>query len=355
MKLSIGILAHNEENNIESLLYDLINQTIFDKTSYFDQIKPEIEIIVVCNGCTDETHSKATKALKMFSHFAPKIEWTWQVKTVLEAGKSNAWNLFVHEFANKNSEFFCFLDADIALTNRYTIDNLIFKLQGNSEYWIALDTPVKDVQMKLNKTIMDKLSLAVSRSSNKDQLYICGQLYCCRAESIRKIHLPIGLPVEDGYLTQVIISEHFQLKDPTFKKRIVRDHLIFHLFKAEINPFNLIKHEVRVTTGIVINHYLIKHLEEKALIYYDVNKLIFEWNSTNKNWLDCFVKHQITDKHFWTIPLSLVFRRYRSLANHSFGQAFIRLPIATLAFLVDLIIMVKANNVIRSRKITNFW
>ncbi|MEL6495788.1 MAG: hypothetical protein AAFQ41_11815, partial [Cyanobacteria bacterium J06623_7] len=90
--------------------------------------------------------------------------------------------------------------------------------------------------MKPNKNAIEQLSIAVSKSSNEGQLYICGQLYCARAEPLRQIWMPAGLPVEDGFLTQVVISENFTIDNPTFSKRIIRVKEAFHVFKAYTNP-----------------------------------------------------------------------------------------------------------------------
>ena len=236
MKLSIGILAHNEADYIAKLLNSLGQQSLFTNANR----SQTIEIIIVPNGCTDNTVEVANDTLKELALQINNISWQWKICEVPEAGKSNAWNLFVHKFSAIDTDFFCFMDADIQLHHENTLANMVDVLIHNPEYWISLDQPIKDVELKQNKTWLEKLSVAVSKSSNKGQLYICGQLYCGRAAPLRDIWMPAGLPVEDGFLTDMIISENFTLENPTFTKRIVRVANASHIFEAYTNPLESI-------------------------------------------------------------------------------------------------------------------
>ena len=349
MKLSIGILAHNESGSIEVLLQSLSQQSLLTDAN----LKHQVEIVVVPNGCTDDTAIVARNTLSKLVEYS-QASWTWQVCEVEEAGKSNAWNLFIHQFAAPDSDFFYLMDADIQLHQSSTLENMLATLIQNPEYWIALDRPIKDVELKENKNWLEKLSVAVSKSSNEGQLYICGQLYCGRAEPLRKMHLPVGLPVEDGFLTQMVISENFTIENPTFSKRIVRVKEASHVFEAYTNPWELIDHEVRVVVGIVVNGLLTNYLQQHCQDGKTAGMLIERWNQEDKYWLDKLKSNSITEDK-WSIPLSLVLRRYRSLKNHSLQKALLRIPIATIAFLVDLSVFVRANNTLHHQAITNYW
>jgi glycosyltransferase involved in cell wall biosynthesis len=373
MKLSIGILAHNEANAIATLLQSLSQQSLLTNLSK----RYLIEIVVVPNGCTDNTVAITHNTLKELSPEKKQTSWNWKVCEVAEAGKSNAWNLFIHKFAAPDADFFCLMDADIKLHDRGALEKMLEVLVENPEYWIALDQPVKDVELKENKNWLDKLSIAVSKSSNAGQLYICGQLYCARAEPLRNIWMPAGLPVEDGFLTQMVISENFTLENPTFTKRIVRVTEASHIFEAYTNPLELINHEVRVVVGIVINIFLTYYLQEKlgeAAYHKSISKdvalkktsfrgnpkltagmLIYRKNRENPLWLNDFVRNCLAREKWWLIPIPLVFRRYRALQNHSLWKALLRIPIATLAFIVDISIFIRANSTLHRKVITNYW
>ena len=351
MKLSIGVLAHNESNSISILLHTLYQQSLLT-TANKEHI---IEIIIVPNGCSDDTAFIARNTLKKLAIQSDRTSWKWKVREVQEAGKSNAWNLFVHQFASPDSDFFCLMDADIKLHDSSALEKMLNVLIDNPKYWIALDRPIKDVELKQNKSAIDKLSIAVSKSSNEGQLYICGQLYCARAEPLRNIWMPAGLPVEDGFLTQMIISENFTIKNPTFDKRIVRVKEASHVFEAYTNPLELVNHEVRVVVGIVINIFLTYYLRERCSETLTAGMLIEQMNQEDHFWLDSFMHKSLAKDKKWIIPLSLVFRRYTSLGNHSLWKALLRIPIATLAFIIDLSIFVRANSTLHREVITNYW
>ena len=350
MKLSIGILAHNESGSIEVLLRSLCQQSLLTDANS----EHLVEIVVVPNGCTDNTAIVARNSLRKLAFEYSQASWTWQVCEVEAAGKSNAWNLFIHQFAAPDSDFFYLMDADIQLHESRTLENMLAALIQNPEYWIALDRPIKDVELKKDKNWLEKLSVAVSKSSNEGQLYICGQLYCGRAKPLRAMHLPVGLPVEDGFLTQMVISENFTLANPTFNKRIVRVNEASHIFEAYTNPLELINHEVRVVVGIVVNILLTNYLREQCRNGQTAGMLIARHNQEDSKWLDK-LKSNCIAKDKWSIPLSLVLRRYRSLKNHSRQKALLRIPIATLAFLVDLSVFVRANSTLHQQAITNYW
>jgi len=348
MKLNIGILAHNESGSIGVLLRSLCQQSLLIDGEH------QVEIVIVPNGCKDNT---AAVSRQILEQLAPQHQafWTWRVCEVEEAGKSNAWNLFIHEFAAPDANFFYLIDADIQLLDPTSLTKMLEVLIDNPDYWIALDRPIKDVELKEQKSWLEKLSVAVSKSSNDGQLYICGQLYCARAEPLRKIWMPAGLPVEDGFLTQMIIRENFTIDRPTFSKRIVRVNEASHVFEAYTNPFELVNHEVRVVMGIVINIFLTYYLRDRCSRELTAGTLIARMNRESHFWLNDFVRNYLSNKQWWIIPISLVFRRYSSLKSHSLRKACLRVPIATLAFIVDLSIFVRANRKLHREVISNYW
>ena len=350
MKITMGVLAYNEAESISNLLHSLGKQSLLQDSNSGNLV----EIIVVSNGCVDNTSLVAKKSLENLAKELDPALFQWQVCEVEKAGKSNAWNLLIHQFADPDTDFFFMMDADIKLHAKDSLSQMLDILVQNPEYWISLDQPIKDVELKQNKNLLEKLSVAVSKSSDNSQLYICGQLYCGRASILRDIWMPIGLPVEDGFLTKMIISENFTLKNLSFK-RIVRVTEASHVFAAYTNPLELINHELRIVVGMVINTFLNNYLREKCNKGQTAGALIAKMNQENRLWLNDFVKDSLADKGWWVIPIFLVFRRFRSLKNHSLLNAVLRVPISTLAFIVDLNIFIRANKKLKSEIIVNYW
>ena len=98
MRICIGILARNEEQNIGHTLDSLFGQSLFSNS---DDHFEAIEVICVANGCTDRTADIARQALD--THCSNRTV-TWRVCELEEAGKPNAWNEFVHSFSDQSAD-----------------------------------------------------------------------------------------------------------------------------------------------------------------------------------------------------------------------------------------------------------
>lgn len=106
MKVSIGIMAYNEENNIGKLLDILISQ----KENNYQLL----EIIVIASGCTDKTIS----IVKEYQQKNEKIKLLVQQK---REGKASAINLFLK---NAKGEIIVLQSADI-LCEKDALDKIV--------------------------------------------------------------------------------------------------------------------------------------------------------------------------------------------------------------------------------------
>ena len=351
MNLSICILAYNESTSISKTLESLLKQSLFNNSRNYGFI----EIIVVPNGCTDNTAEVARAKLKdlMGAFEQEQSNVRWQVCEITEPGKSNAWNCYVHQFSDPAADFLVLMDADIEFIETQTLTNMLDVFRTNTEAWIAIDQPVKDIALKKEQNLLEKASVAVSGASNPGRLYICGQLYCSPASVLRKIWLPIGLPVEDGFLTAMVVSDRFTA--PSNFERIVRVKSASHSFKAYIAPRELVRHEQRIVMGIAINIFLCKYLRAKCNQRQSADSLIEQMNQKEPQWLKHFIKDKISTRRGWILPKTLVFRRFNSLKNHSLSKAVFFAPIALTAFLVDLLIFIPANHKLSKGVGMNYW
>ncbi len=122
MNVSIGIMAHNEENNIGNLLKALLNQ----KTKKLD-IK---EIIVVSSGSVDKTN----KIVKNFSVKDKKIKLLIQKQ---RGGKASA----INEFLKIAKSDILVLESADTIPKRDTIENLCKPL-NNKNIGIVASHPI---------------------------------------------------------------------------------------------------------------------------------------------------------------------------------------------------------------------
>lgn len=97
MKVSVGIMAYNEEQNIGELLTDLLSQNIAKEI--LD------EVIIISSGSTDATNQIITKFAKKDKRIKPIFQKT-------RKGKAAAVNLFLEKSRN---DILVLLSADILL------------------------------------------------------------------------------------------------------------------------------------------------------------------------------------------------------------------------------------------------
>src|SRR5262245_17696154 len=94
VSVSLGIFAWNEEKGITSMLEGLLQQSLFGEISKRGTV---CEVICVTNGCTDRTAAVAERFLQEQNRKHPSAgSFTCRVVNILERGKLNAWNQFVH-------------------------------------------------------------------------------------------------------------------------------------------------------------------------------------------------------------------------------------------------------------------
>ncbi|MBA3531859.1 MAG: glycosyltransferase [Ardenticatenales bacterium] len=106
LRCSVGVTAHNEEQNIEQCLRALQNQLMHEV---------EIsEIIVVASGCTDRTH----EIVLALASDDPRIQLITQPE---RQGKTSAINLFLAAC----SEAICVLESGDTIPNETAIEHLV--------------------------------------------------------------------------------------------------------------------------------------------------------------------------------------------------------------------------------------
>jgi glycosyltransferase involved in cell wall biosynthesis len=351
MKISIGILAYNEAASIEPTLQSLFQQSLLDDGNS----QNSIEIVVVPNGCSDNTADVSHTILTRLTQNCPHPNLRFSVCEVTQAGKSNAWNQYVHKFADPTAAYLILMDADIQLLEIDTLYNTIEALEQNPTAHIAVDTPVKDIVLKPNKSPIERLSVAVSSSAmNNYDVWICGQLYCGRAEVLRKIWMPQGITLEDGFLTTIVRTSNFTASP--MLERIVRAPNASHTFEALTDPQRLLRHEKCIVIGMTVKHYLLEYIEKNCNEQViDAGTLIERMNQRDPQWLSHLFQNVLSKKGWWIIPHEWLFRRFDNMKSKPWHQIVRDFPIAVMALFVDSIVFFTANREMRKGNSIGYW
>jgi glycosyltransferase involved in cell wall biosynthesis len=347
MKISIGILAHNEEAVIASMIDQTLRQDLF-----FD-ITSDIQFIVVANGCTDQTVHLANQTLMQVVHHQSK---NFGVKNIELAGKSNAWNKFVHEFAWLDAEYLILLDADIDFGSTNVLSRLIVALEDNPKAVVSVDRPKKGIEKQLQKGLLGKLSVVVSSVNQNGRAVITGQLYCMRGETIRNIYMPVGLPCEDGFLRAMVVTSNFTHEDDSSNIITVND--VCHYFEALLSPGKLYRHEKRLIIGSAINMIIYTYLwSTVAETGKDAGFLIKELNENEPRWLIDLIDKYKSSHGFWIVDRRFFFNRILQLisGNQKLSKKVILFPTAVFATFVTILIAIDVNCYFRKNNGLGHW
>lgn len=350
MIVSIGILAWNEEECIGDTLRSLLAQSLIrDLTPAAER---RVEVVVVPNGCTDATAARASAALKEGAAGLPRGAFSWRVESVAEPGKVNAWNLLVHRFSDPAADFVVLMDADIRFDHPDTLANMALALARDAHAAVSVDLPRKHVAGKARKSLFDRISLAVSGMTQAAPGQLTGQLYCARGALLRRVHMPLGLLVEDGFLKQMLCTD--LMRSPCDNSRVVRAPDAAHIFEAYTRVLDIFFNQRRQQIGHAVYTYLRDYLAERVGVK-DAGQIIAANNARDPDWFRALIRERVKRGGWWVMYPGAFSVRWRRLGNLPFMQAVLRLPVALAAFLMDVVVLVAANHRLRSGQLAGVW
>lgn len=354
MLISIGIMAWNEAAMIETTLGSLFDQSAL-RGQASDLPDTGWEIIVVPNGCSDNTAECARRALATLVADTGRTDIAWKVHELIEAGKSNAWNHYVHEYASPHAELIVMIDADIEFGEAETISNSVRALLADPHAVVAVDLPLKDAVRKPGKTLIERLSLAASKAGSGGAPAIAGSFYCARAEALRQIWMPRGLSIEDGFLRAMIVTDCFRA--PIDERKVIRAPNASHYFETLTSLRAIFRHELRLVVGSALNCYL---AWDFLLFAADpkgpgAGVLIRNRIEQDPKWYPNLMDNSIRNHGWWVLPRGMLFRRF-SARGESRGRGSLKwLAVAVIGFLLDLPVFLAANRKLKRGNVVGYW
>lgn len=334
--VSIGMIARNEERSIGPALRSLFRQTLFAE---LEKRGLAAEIWCIANGCTDATAEVAGRILGQNGADHPhRHTFTGRVLAVPEAGKINAWNLFVHRVSAPEAGYLVLLDADIVFGHVTTLWNLCRALEENPAAQLSAGEPVKDIALKKNPTLRERLSLATTRMNRGSAAQLTGQLYCIRAAAARRIRLPRELPAcEDGLIKSLVCSD-FLTRRP-LATRLVRARNASHIFEAYVSAGDIIRNQKRQMIGQTFVHLLVDSYLPSlpAPDRADLNETVRRLDEEDPGWLRrLMAEHLRRTRWFWRLFPGIPGFRFRRLAQLPAPKRLFHLPAAVIGFGVTL-------------------
>lgn len=342
--LSIGILAHNEEAHIEETLRSLFAQDVFQRFA--------TELVIVANGCSDKTAAVAEQTLADHQRVW-SARGSARVEELAAAGKTNAWNQFVHRLSSPQVSVLVLMDADIKILNPNAISSMVVTLHGNSQAVICVDRNIKDIETKANRTLFERILVAATPTIDSDNVPLCGQLYCALSAQLRLITLPLELTCEDGFLRALILTQGFT--KPEDPRCIVMDSSVAHSFASVASLHELFKHEKWIIAGNIVNALLFERFWAEASPNHSAMALMQDWEAHDSQWLPHYVQSQVKARGWHLLPKGCWTRRWSRLRGRPLWRLIFQLPVAAIATTVDAMIFIAAIRDVRRGRAFRYW
>jgi len=255
--ISIAVRAWNEEKAIRRTLESLFQQSLFEELNKRGE---HCEVLCVPNGCTDRTAETASAVFAEQETLHPFAgAFTCRVDEVKDAGRTTPGTCSSIPFHIRVE--IPLLDG---LGHRFQpARNAVQYVCRAVERSLCLHlqrSPDQRHPFQTQKSWRDRISLATSEMTGTIQGQITGQLYCIRADVVRRIYLPkdLGAP-DDGFIKAVVCTNFFsEGLDP---KRIVLAENAAHVYEAYTSVAEVLNNQKRQMIGQTIVHVLIEYLK----------------------------------------------------------------------------------------------
>ncbi len=346
IKLSIGIMAWNEEVSIGPMIASLLGQSIFALLAARNE---GCEIVCLANGCTDRTAEVAREAFMRMEREHPSRHGlsAW-VADIPEPGRNNAWNRFVHEFSARGTLYICLMDADIIFDRPDTLELVIGELERRPQLGGASDSPRKNIAGKARPSLRDRLSLAGSDMTDTIDGRLNGMLYCLRAGIARNLYLPRDLAAtDDGFFKASICTDFFRA--PSDPSKVVSVRAATHLYEPYLSLHDFLNNQKRQMIGQTTVHVLIEHLRmlpesERA----NLGETLRRKDARDPDWLKRLIHtHVDRPRRFWRLFPGILAFRWRRLGQLRGNRRAAHLAAASAGFLVTLVACWQASRFLR--------
>lgn len=337
-RVAFGIFAHNEARDLPRLLDDICTQDILS------DVTVSVEFHLLANGCTDDTAEVARRhALK------DRLGEAFVVHDFPEGGKSRTWNRFVHEQTPDEADLLGFLDADIRLGGPGHLSGLVRGLAAREDLRAFVSRPVAD---RAGATTLIARAIVRGGGTSGDwQRAICGQCYLLRAAAARHIHLPVGLPVEDGFLRAMLLTDCMERLDGPMS--ISGNPDLWHLFEPERTLGGFLRHQQRIIVGGAVNTALFTALRAEP----DGTRAAeLARAAQDPGWLGKRLREQLPTRQYGWVPWSFLYKRAGHMtANLHRPADWLRLVRLPAYFCLDLVVYLRAQYRLARGIGENYW
>lgn len=326
MKVDLGIFAHNEAGGIAAMVAEVLGQ----------RHNLDLRVLVLANGCRDDTAARARSAGAEATDLAL-------------GGKSRTWNRFVHDLSRPDAEVLIFADADITLTQPDALARMVSELVARPTLWVVNSHPVKDIALTPPRGVAARLIARAGGTIEDWRQAICGQLYAMPAHRARTFHLPVGLPVEDGFLRAMVLTDALETPEDFSRIDGTAEPAVFHIYDSERTLAGLIRHQLRIVIGSALNMAAFQVLRDQPA---GSRHTALAEAAQDDDWLSSVARARLPRAPDGYVPLHFLTKR----SAHLWRQGRLRrLPMMAMGFGFDLLVYLLAQIRMARGTGAGFW
>jgi hypothetical protein len=331
MRVAIGILVHNGAGTLGPTLRSLAGQRLLHEA--------DVSVHIVANGCTDDSAGVARAELEAIRGLEADPRWRFAIHELAVANKCHAWEHFVHHAAEADADHLVLADCDILFGDDDTVGRMVRALDDDPRLHVATSFPVKHVELEASG-LLERLSSRIT-DARLDEHAVCGQLYAGRAEVLRRIHMPIGLQVEDGFIRAMVLTDGF--RSPEQLERVRHIDGVRHLYEAHLSPERLVRHEAWLVRNTVTLSYLYAAFEALPLELtgQHAGELVAALNETTPDWFAALYVAASRDRHP-LVPSPVRWRRLAAWWAMPLARRPVAIPKVLLTTCFDLVVCARA-------------
>lgn len=356
LKISVGVVAWNEESSIALALESILKQSVFRNAK---SLNLETELIVLANGCTDRTVEVTDDFFKKARlEFPEGSSVSLRLEIVPEAGFANAWNLLAHTCSRSDADFIYFVNADIVIDQPDAFEQMLRGLQRDYAMKVISPSGRKHIEAAKCKTLYDRLNLAVTRFTEKNQTaQVRGHCFCAGAAALRTVWLPKYFPgAVDGCFKRMIISDMAAADDNPARIGLARN--ASYTFEAYRSFRDIYFRRVRLFVGQTFIETLMRHLKTMRDEQPRLNMTAYlrARDEADPFWLHRLVQLSIHVSGLFAVMPSpwFRFRFWRNPKLTRFKKTGM-LPAAVMAFIFDVPVFLSAAWRLKTGRVAGVW
>lgn len=350
--ICIGLLAYNEEGGIGCAINSIYQQDLLTASDVGGS--SIVDVVVVPNGCIDRTAEVASKAIDAgIARIGATGRVTGRVVALSEPGKENAWNHFVHEIADPESDYLILMDADVRLEHPGVLSSLVRALEQNPEAVIAGGHTVKHLELKDKKSLLDRVSISAGQLRRGDAGVFAGCLYCGRGDALRAFRLPTVLMGEDAFVRAMIVTRGFTTRDGT--GLVIRASDARVVFEAYTGFAEVLRNKTRRMLELTINAIIYTKLWSEATPSEPAGVLTKRWFAENPRWSEELVESEFARRGWFKIPRHFVTSQFHQIRRHPWRKRLVLLPVAAASVPLNALAVWRANRLIHKGQLRGLW